>query len=64
MNGTGEGRQAVDGRGRAHALVIGGGVAGLVCAEVLSRHFAHVTLLERDRLQGRAAARRGVPQAL
>lgn len=32
-----------------HAVVIGGSVAGLLCARVLARHFARVTVLERDR---------------
>lgn len=30
------------------AVVIGSGMAGLVAAEVLSRHFSHVVVLERD----------------
>jgi 2-polyprenyl-6-methoxyphenol hydroxylase-like FAD-dependent oxidoreductase len=46
-----------------HAVVIGGGFAGLLTAEVLSRHFAAVTLLERDRLPDGPEARAGVPQA-
>lgn len=45
------------------ALVIGGGVAGLCCAEVLARHFGRVTLLERDALPSGPAPRRGVPQS-
>jgi 2-polyprenyl-6-methoxyphenol hydroxylase-like FAD-dependent oxidoreductase len=32
-----------------HAVVIGGSVAGLLCARVLARHFSRVTVLERDR---------------
>ena len=48
---------------RRHALVIGGGLAGLVTAKVLSLHFARVTLLERDGLSDGPARRRGVPQA-
>jgi 2-polyprenyl-6-methoxyphenol hydroxylase-like FAD-dependent oxidoreductase len=46
-----------------HAVVIGGGFAGLLAAEVLTRHFTTVTLLERDRLADGAEARAGVPQA-
>jgi|GEM_PF-1937975 len=45
-----------------HAVVIGGGVAGLLAARVLSDHFAHVTMIERDQLINDAEARKGVPQ--
>jgi integrase len=34
----------------AHAVVIGGSVAGLLAARVLADHFARVTVIERDRL--------------
>lgn len=47
-----------------HAVVIGGGIAGLLAARVLSDRFERVTLLERHSL-ARAPApapRRGVPQ--
>ncbi|HZN11668.1 MAG TPA: 2-polyprenyl-6-methoxyphenol hydroxylase-like oxidoreductase, partial [Blastocatellia bacterium] len=37
------------GRGR-QAVVIGGSLAGMLAARVLSRHFARVTIVERDRL--------------
>ena len=33
---------------REHAIVIGGSMAGLLAARVLSAHFGRVTLLERD----------------
>ena len=50
-------------RGRSHALVIGGGIAGLFAGRVLVDHFDRVTLLERDRsLQG-PGPRKGAPQA-
>ena len=48
---------------RQHAVVIGGGIAGLVSAHVLSAHFTRVTLVERDLISDGAAQRRGVPQA-
>jgi glycine/D-amino acid oxidase-like deaminating enzyme len=34
--------------GRQHAVVVGGGFAGLVVARVLADHFARVTVLEQD----------------
>lgn len=45
-----------------HALVIGGSIAGLLSARVLSDHFARVTVIERDRLPDGPRSRRGVPQ--
>ena len=47
---------------RHHAVVIGGSMAGLLAARVLSDHFEQVTMIERDRLTGDAEARKGVPQ--
>jgi 2-polyprenyl-6-methoxyphenol hydroxylase-like FAD-dependent oxidoreductase len=44
------------------AIVLGGGIAGLMAARVLSEHFSRVTILERDRLGRTAEARKGVPQ--
>ena len=46
-----------------HALVIGGGLAGLLAARVLAGHFARVTIVERDRLPSAATFRPGVPQS-
>lgn len=46
----------------AHAIVLGGSMAGLLAARVLSDHFAQVTLVERDVLPEEVANRRGVPQ--
>jgi 2-polyprenyl-6-methoxyphenol hydroxylase-like FAD-dependent oxidoreductase len=46
-----------------HALVIGGSMAGLAAARVLSDHFERVTVVERDRLADQPAPRSGVPQA-
>ena len=42
---------------RRHAVVIGGSMAGLLAARVLSDHFAQVTIIERDNLTGEAEAR-------
>lgn len=46
-----------------HAVVIGGSMAGLMAARVLSDHFEHVTLIERDTLHDEPQARKGQPQA-
>ncbi|HLZ56277.1 MAG TPA: FAD-dependent monooxygenase [Ktedonosporobacter sp.] len=45
-----------------HALVIGGSMAGLLAARVLSEHFERVTVIERDCLIDDAQPRKGVPQ--
>jgi 2-polyprenyl-6-methoxyphenol hydroxylase-like FAD-dependent oxidoreductase len=45
-----------------HAVVIGGSMAGLLAARVLSDHFEQVTMIERDKLTGDAEPRKGVPQ--
>lgn len=45
-----------------HAVVLGASVAGLLAARVLADAFARVTVVERDPLDGRRRARRGVPQ--
>jgi flavin-dependent dehydrogenase len=45
-----------------HAIVIGGSMAGLVAARVLSGHFDRVTVLDRDILPSTFENRRGVPQ--
>jgi 2-polyprenyl-6-methoxyphenol hydroxylase-like FAD-dependent oxidoreductase len=44
-----------------HALVLGGSIGGLLAARVLADRYATVTIVERDRLPGTAAQRRGVP---
>lgn len=46
-----------------HAVVIGGSIAGLTAARVLSDTFARVTVIERDRLPDTPDFRRGTPQA-
>jgi 2-polyprenyl-6-methoxyphenol hydroxylase-like FAD-dependent oxidoreductase len=44
------------------AVVLGGGMAGLLAAAVLARSYGQVTLVERDPLRTDATPRRGVPQ--
>lgn len=46
-----------------HAIVIGGSIAGLLAARVLSATFAQVTILERDHLPAGAEPRKGTPQS-
>jgi 2-polyprenyl-6-methoxyphenol hydroxylase-like FAD-dependent oxidoreductase len=48
---------------RAHAVVIGGSIAGLLAAHVLADHFERVTLIERDGVSDGVTQRKGVPQA-
>jgi 2-polyprenyl-6-methoxyphenol hydroxylase-like FAD-dependent oxidoreductase len=45
-----------------HAVVLGAGIGGLCAAAVLADHFRHVTIVERDSIQGINAPRRGIPQ--
>lgn len=45
------------------AIVIGGGVPGLLATKALSRHFDRVTLVERDQLPSGPEHRSGVPQS-
>jgi 2-polyprenyl-6-methoxyphenol hydroxylase-like FAD-dependent oxidoreductase len=45
-----------------HAIVIGGGLAGLLAVRVLSGHFKRVTLIERDQVAAGPEPRKGVPQ--
>ena len=47
---------------RHHAIVIGGGLAGLLAARVLADHFESVTIIERDRVTTEPKPRKGVPQ--
>ena len=44
------------------AIVIGGSMAGLLTARVLSNHFRQVILLERDKINDQPEARKGQPQ--
>lgn len=50
----------------AHAVVIGGGIAGLLAAHALVGRFERVTIVERDRYppgSSSPALRRGIPQS-
>lgn len=49
--------------GPTHGVVLGGGLAGMLAARVLSRHLDRVTVIERDELPAGPVQRRGVPQA-
>src|SRR5918999_5364702 len=49
--------------GIGHALVIGGSMAGLFAARVLSERFGRVTIVERDRFPEGPQFRKGVPQS-
>jgi 2-polyprenyl-6-methoxyphenol hydroxylase-like FAD-dependent oxidoreductase len=49
--------------GADHAVVLGASLAGMLTAAVLARHFAEVTIIERDKLPAGPEWRRGVPQA-
>ncbi|MGW0468657.1 FAD-dependent oxidoreductase [Streptomyces sp. NPDC003027] len=50
-------------RGTRHAVVIGGSLAGLLAARVLSEYAEKVTVVERDRLPEGPDARPGTPQS-
>ena len=45
------------------AVVLGGGMAGLLAARVLSERYRTVVIVERDTIIGARGTRRGVPQA-
>src|SRR6187200_2913028 len=45
------------------AIVIGGSIGGLLAARVLSDHYDHVTVLERDEFGTYGEYRKGVAQA-
>ena len=46
-----------------HAVVIGGGMAGLLTARVLTDYFEQVTIIDRDTFPDVADHRKGVPQS-
>jgi 2-polyprenyl-6-methoxyphenol hydroxylase-like FAD-dependent oxidoreductase len=45
-----------------HAVVIGGSIAGLMAARVLTDHFDRVTILDRDHIDAQTAVHKSVPQ--
>ncbi|MEH7589165.1 FAD-dependent oxidoreductase [Priestia megaterium] len=45
------------------AIVIGGGIAGLLTARILSDHYEEVIIVERDELPKEPSTRSGTPQA-
>jgi 2-polyprenyl-6-methoxyphenol hydroxylase-like FAD-dependent oxidoreductase len=45
------------------AIVIGGGIAGLLAARILSDHFSKTIILEKDRYPKEKGPRNGTPQA-
>jgi len=45
------------------AIVIGGSIAGLLTAQVLTKYFDRVTIVERDRFPEQPEQRHGIPQA-
>lgn len=47
---------------RKHAIIIGGGIAGLLAARVVADHFEKVTLIERDHYPDKPVFRAGAPQ--
>lgn len=48
---------------RTQAIIIGGGIAGLLAARVLSAHYSQVMLIERDQYPATPTFRPGTPQA-
>ena len=64
MNTRGNHQVENDGHSQGrHAVVLGGSLAGLMTARILSDHFEKVTLIERDPYSETTEPRRGVPQA-
>ena len=48
---------------KQHAIVIGGSIAGMLTARVLSGHFERVTIIDRDALPDSPEPRKGAPQS-
>ncbi len=48
--------------GKRHAVVLGGSIAGLLAARVLSDHFDRVTIVEKERLASDGEVRHAAPQ--
>ncbi|MET0987545.1 MAG: FAD-dependent monooxygenase [Steroidobacteraceae bacterium] len=51
-------------KAESRAIVIGGSMAGLLAARILSEHYAEVLLFERDELPDGPLPRKGTPHAL
>lgn len=47
-----------------NAIVVGGSIAGMLAARVLSEHFSSVTIIETDKIPTAPVARKGVPQSV
>lgn len=45
------------------AIIIGGGIAGLLAARVLCGHFKKVIIIEKDKYPSQAGPRNGTPQS-
>jgi len=56
-------QQEMNSNQTGHAIVIGGSIAGMLTARVLTNHFAQVTVIERDELPDGPAFRKGAPHA-
>jgi 2-polyprenyl-6-methoxyphenol hydroxylase-like FAD-dependent oxidoreductase len=52
----------IEGVSQEHAIVIGGGFAGLLAARAVAAHYRGVTIVERDTLPSVPEQRRGAPQ--
>src|SRR6185503_4748289 len=63
MNTSLKGPVLENGAQGRHAVVLGGSLAGLLAARVLSDHFEEVTLIERDAYPETTEGRKGIPQA-
>ena len=62
MTGSPPHRTPASTPGRGEAVVLGGGIAGLLACAVLAREYDQVTLVERDRLPTEPGRAAGVPQ--
>ena len=47
---------------KQHAIILGGSLAGLLTARVLSQYYAQVTIVEKDTVHHEPEARKGQPQ--
>lgn len=47
-----------------NVIVIGGSIAGMLAARVLTEHFSSVTIIETDKIPTDPIARKGVPQSV